>query len=259
MRELNDLINFLGNSLQYEYDEDKEFAELIGNNLHRVFSVDKTLKDKTSLPDFILKLKDFVLIIEHFEFDATFNNKDGSQSRKNEYARDKDWEQKINASIHDVSGLQVTYETNDKHSLKNYDTNLKTIFTDHYLKIQNYKENLLKRGLINENDEIKVAFLIIDRTTLGNIVLHENKLISLSVFRSSKFLELLERSINLDFVFNGYFNGSMNKLTFASNKLKTIEYLKSLSIDFNSVEYINFEPKEVRGTFKIPYQDNNGN
>lgn len=114
-------------------------------------------------PDFYSKKNNTILIIEHFEFDAS-KRIAGSESKIVIDHLDKEIE-KANPPYGE------TYQLDQKqinHPIRNYIDNALKSFEDHSMKISRYKTNLEIAGIINSESAIKVCFIAEDTTICGS-------------------------------------------------------------------------------------------
>ena len=174
-----------------------------------------------------------VLIMEHFCFDST-EIKKGSESLAEmaRIERENNKHDSINCSI----------------NITNYWENLKENFRRHYLKINKYKENLIKEGIATKNAKFKVAFFVEDVTPLGNVDIKTQTRVRLIFL--DKFIELFRNSTNLDYIFSFSEVGSSKEVTFVTKD--NIDALLDNKIKVEEVELIPWKPQVSSFTFKAP-------
>ena len=177
-------------------------------------------------PDGYSKIDNTILIMEHFQFDATKNSvKKGSTSQR-EYARiDRENKKK------DVMHCEINYE--------NYKNNLLKTFDEHYKKIENYKKNLIKELNLKCNSVFKVAFFIEDTTPLGCVDIDTRKIVYPIFCR--ELITSYEKADNLDYIFSFNEVGSEKHVLFTNKS--SISELKSNSLCSENTNLIPWVPQ----------------
>lgn len=178
----------------------------IKNNGYYVLSEDKLIEILRSLngfdgPDMYAVLGKDVYAIEHFEFDASQENRKGMQGIKEE-ALLKSKVEKTNT--HDEWCFDKgSYSV----SLSAYQKNFEKHFCLHYARIEQYKSNLRREGILKDNSNISIGFWI------------ENKYPpyyernckycgELFYFHTKQFCDLVKKASGLDFILFGcFYNG----------------------------------------------------
>lgn len=253
MREIEIFEEYVNGKVNYLNPNDQPIAEEIISELHKTVQINDMDLKFDSLPDMLLEYNEKILIIEHFDIDAsTFTSGKGNENRIQESKRNKKWSQEIKNINKENVDVQVTYDVNCEYNLKNYLSNLERSFCKHYSKIDNYKNALINSGIAKAKNDIKVAFLIIDQTVLGCHYIKDGKMNPLSIFQVREFYNLLMNSPELDFVFNGICIGSSNEMYFLSNSDDSRKLVKSMIVDFQEVEFTTFQPKEIRVCLFFP-------
>lgn len=196
---------FFGNVL---FDEDFEFSELFNDNIRK-------LKPFES-PDLVFSCDGLIYGIEVFEFDASRKlSKKGSKLRINEIEIDR------------RAGNQAHYEEllSTELTLNNYRNNLLGTFDEHYKMIPNYKENIKSEFKCGER-EIKICFLIIDKTPGNLTVCRGNESIYYSPLMDEMFLTRLKKSRNLDYLITFHEEDYIRYPTYISVTSEHIEFLQ---------------------------------
>lgn len=187
-------------------------------------------------PDMYNKIENDVLIVEHFEFDASIRSKKGSQYRQNESRVNS----KFNHLLNSLKKGNINHSCSIKHecSAEKYINNLKHNFNQHYAKIDSYINNLKTKGIIKETTKTKICFFIEDVTCLGSYVLEKGQPKSIVLLYIKQFLDLLDNSPKVDYIFYGGFNGNTDWLWFMSRE-NIIEF-RNKEIDLDTSEFFYF-------------------
>lgn len=90
-----------------------------------------------------------------------------------------------------------------KCSTDNYLNNFEENFYKHYTKIDIYINNLRKIGIINDKTKFKICFFIEDVTCFGSFILDESDPKGIVLLYVKQFLDILENSDRVDYVFFG--------------------------------------------------------
>jgi len=198
-------------------------------------------------PDAYIRFDNFVLIIEHFEYDSTENNKKGSKTRiENERIN-----RKINQSINEKSESRIVNDQlNVSHSTKKLASNFNKMFEHHVNKIEQYKKSLCDNGVIQTNDAVKIMFCCEDKTTFGCLA-HDSKypMYAFSVIDINDCLEKMKKS-NVDYflLLNSYQNQKTVKFIPNNEELLITSMKKSI----DEIEMINFTPQVISCSIFIP-------
>lgn len=150
-------------------------------------------------PDMYSLVNNEVLIIEHFEFDSSNKNKKGSSARV-EIARVKrEFNKKSDSFNGNILIQDDKIDTNN--SAENYIENFTNVFDSHYSKIDLYKENISKIGVVNDTTKIKTCFFIEDTTPLGNFINENGNPRCVNLFYIKEYLDIFKKSDKVDCVF----------------------------------------------------------
>lgn len=192
-------------------------------------------------PDGYLLLKDSVVIIEHFEIDATNKNKKGSQTRIEENRIEKI----ISNSVNNLTNEQMQVNI----SIENIVNNFKTVYKKHYLKIEDYKQNLILNGIAKPNSKFKTCFFIEDKTPLGTFSLENYKRTTLRLINIKECVEFLkEHSVDYIFLCNQFDN---SKSIYFVQK-SWLNYILKKSKSYKDIKILNWKPMILGGNFFIP-------
>jgi hypothetical protein len=168
-------------------------------------------------PDLYIKYcgEQKVLAIEHFEFDSTKTRiRKGSENNRRNAEINRDYEQAL-VNVNELGDqLLRTYDYSQTKSLVNYRDNLLRSFKSHYRNITSYKKNLVKAGIADSLDQVKMVFFINDSTLDGNTFYDstEHSLIQLLPYNIKEFVELLYKSTEIDLMFIGCGFGDMKRI-----------------------------------------------
>lgn len=190
-------------------------------------------------PDGYLKIDNKVIIIEHFEYDATKNNKKGSETRI-ELSRIK---RKLNITTDEnncvYDQMQVT------HSTEQLRDNFIKVFEEHNSKINQYKQELIKDGIAKDESRIIIIFCCEDKTTFGCLGF-DNEMFAFSIVDIKECLDtILKSDVDYLLLCNTYQNDKYMKLLPVSNELLSISKNK-LAKD---IKMIDFKPKVIGAIF----------
>lgn len=156
-------------------------------------------------PDGYAKVGNQVLIIEHFEFDATKKTTKGSTGKRQQVIHEKNFEKEATEQLKTCDTVKHSQEIATEISCEYYLNNLLEVFTNHYDKIESYKEELRKKGILSESDTVKTLFVIENSSIFGSLAIHKQAdfhtdPIFLEVLLIDKFLEQLKTASNLDYI-----------------------------------------------------------
>lgn len=163
--------------------------------LHQLKSFDR--------PDMYAILEDKIIIIEHFEFDATVCSRKGMKGIKEGRLLDyRISSAPIDSKLHVDKG-------NYTISLANWQTNFEMTFDSHYNKIPAYKKAVRNREDISFDKPIVVGFFI--ENQYSPIVYNHRtpkRHEELYYFETAQFVSKISDSPDLDFIlFGSYCNG----------------------------------------------------
>lgn len=198
-------------------------------------------------PDMIAELDDELVIFEHFQFDGTKKTNKGMKGIQEE--------NKIESEINNFfnEGEEGTFitATKEKASPVEYWNNFIYAFQKHYSKINSYKLNLDE---ININDKKITTGFCIENKYPPYVRCSERKnkrsfLEEVCLIESSEFLDLFEKSNDIDFVILcGIYN--CNYMAIYVNK-KMIPYLRECSYSIKNISFWNKNEMEFSSLMKI--------
>ena len=172
----------------YGFEEDKDFFQ-------RIKPLFLKIQSPPQRPDAYAFENGVLLVLEHFEIDSTgIKEHRGSEER----LKNAETEKELDRQIKSFGIGMVTEEV--IRSGECYVDNIINSFNRHAKKIDEYVKNVI--GLIKEDiKEIIVGFVIEDSTKLGFWWgSDENGDSQIDIMQSKEFLDLFEKTPNLDFV-----------------------------------------------------------
>lgn len=192
-------------------------------------------------PDMVLVNQNDVVIMEHFQFDSfPATKRKGSLCEREKDRIDRVYD----AAIATEDGVYFHDKFSVANSYEDYITNVKRSFLEHYSKIENYKNNLRNRGIINNETNLKVAFVLEDTSILGTIVADANKqLIPVELHRCSEFLEFLSQCPCVDYILCFSSINGVGHACFINTK--ELSAYKDESYDYGKMRFVPFVPQVV--------------
>ena len=230
----NFIFRFLDNSkIQWEGNQEKEITDL-----NQFLDTGINLFDH---PDGFCKCGNNILIIEHFEFDSSAKNKDGSKNRQEIF-------RVSNIKQNDTESIQI-YRDKIKcdYTIENYIKNALENLNKHYLKLEEYKEHLKQEKIINDKSQVKVLFCIEDTTVLGNI---DNNRKPIYLLHCKEFIETVEKMKKINYIICGSSYSSDNFTWFTA--IPKIKNYAKKQYSINDRKLGNLPPHTVLGVIHIP-------
>ncbi len=226
---------------------------------------DKTVKALTEMfatakpygeeaPDMYFIKGNRVLIIEHFEFDCYHAAKNGSSSFRREEARIKRVFDAVPLTEQRITVMRDVIR--GKSSYEDYVKNVRRNFLKHYKKIDKYFEKLKEVGVIREETDVKVMFLIDDVSPLGALVVdnndkwNEGDTSSVQLSCSIEFLNLLTDSPKVDYVISCSTCFSNPMVWFISRNNLSAYYQHS--VDYASMRFLSLTPHVIEVRTIVP-------
>lgn len=196
-------------------------------------------------PDGYLKIGD-KFIIEHFEYDATKRNKKGSETRIEDSRINRKFNNLDNSS-HETK--YVHDQMNVTHSTEYLKDNFIKVFTEHNNRINQYKDELIKEGVIGSNSDVKVMFCCEDKTTFGCLAYDDNKCYAFSVIDIKECVDVILKS-NVDYLLlcNSYQNDKCINLLPVSNEILKVSKNKT----YHEINMIDFKPQVIGASIFVP-------
>lgn len=197
-------------------------------------------------PDGYLKIGSKIIIIEHFEYDATKNNKKGSETRIEKSRINR----KLDDKCYSLDNVKYAHEEmNVTHSTEQLRDNFIKIFSDHNSKINQYKKALIEDDIIDDNDEVIFMFCCEDKTIFGCLGI-EDQIYSFNILNIKECLDvILESKIDYLLLCNSYQNRKEMKLAPVSKQLLEISAYSLAS----EIKMIDFKPKMYTARINLPH------
>ena len=199
-------------------------------------------------PDLYAVLDDKIIILEHFEFDASRNTRKGMKGRAEEAHLEKRLQKvPMDGTMHIDT---VRYEV----SLQDWQDNFNRTFSSHYERIGAYKEHVVS---VTGNKEMPfvVGFFIEDEHP--PILNFGNHIEPLPYWHTKQFAEVVQNSPELDFIlFGGYLNGERQIVYIdktAQEKIK--DRLIDLSDENVTLSHLNGNDVVMYGGFPISREE----
>lgn len=190
------------------------------------------LKPCQKRPDAYATSDDTILLLEHFEFDSSKPTNKGSVQHQISAQTDR-----TIAEILSKDNFAVVAEKVDK-SGKCYVDNFIKQFNNHYSRIAGYISDMQTELSTSYSNTI-VGFVIEDSTPLGGVYFDgEMKCVDLTF--SKEFLDLFQKSQDLDFVIFAMTGNDNNKLLSFISK-STIEEHRKNQIEVANIDKFLFE------------------
>lgn len=220
-------------------------SKKIGNFLYK--AITKAIENDA--PDFYYLNNNICYCFEHFEFDASKKTRTkGSNFRKQEKEADKTIDLKSNELLstkHAKENEITNYGTISAEIKSNYQKNFWKqnfidVFLKHYNKLDEYRNNLTLKGVVNTNTKIKNIFVIEDVTEFGVFeATDKNKIFNPYDFDFC--IDLLINSKNVDYFI---FLNKSQQFVFIVNKT-AIKNLKKCCYEFEKTEIFFFNNIQV--------------
>lgn len=200
-------------------------------------------------PDMYSQIDDIVLLLEHFEFDCTANNKSGSEYRK----QDAIVERNFNKFDHNSELFHE--EISCTHSIQSYIQNFERVFNPHYERIPDYKKELEEKNILTKEANNVVGFFIEDVTCLGSLYVDktDGKLKPVILLHSKQFLDIFEKCNDLDFVLFGFYVSSDYHLWYISKS--SIGDYRQNEIDLDTIEIMDLDLMFMGAKITLPTGD----
>jgi hypothetical protein len=122
---------------------------------------------------------------------------------------------------------------------RNYLANCAVAFGEHYDRRGEYKRNLETEGILRPGGKVKTCFFIEDVTPLGSYIVNSDGMHELVLLYVKQFLDMFERSEELDYVFFGCFMGCSDSLWYMGRN--EIKYYRKKEMDLIRKKYFAFD------------------
>jgi len=210
------------------YNENKDFGNVLKclTSPNGILCEDEDIEYYKSLLPFFARIKptkkrpdafaedgETVLLLEHFQFDNSNINRNGSIQKQKAAETKRELDRRLAVS---KKNYVVTNETVERTG-KNYVKNFQKQFNEHKKNIEDYKTEIQQETKQQYNRYI-IGFVIEDASPFGSVYLNNYNPETIDLLYTKEFLDLFEKTLQLDFVVfaltgrNGY-----NKLSFISH------------------------------------------
>ncbi len=217
--------------IRFFVENDREVIQKLFSNLE-IFSFEK--------PDIVVENDEFIVLIEHFQIDASkFKSNKGNIDKIERFKRHRRFDEFACNSTE--SSVSLSMKIDVEYQKEYYIANLIRAFSEHYLKIDSYIENI-NQIIRDQNKKIKIAFYIEDTNPVGTYWLAQGGIEPFIIFQLNEFLNLLKESPKVDYIFySNYFNTKYH-MNFLSTKFSNLIDLEQYNLD--DKEFFCFEPQE---------------
>lgn len=198
-------------------------------------------------PDMYAELDNKVVILEHFEFDASRYTRKGMQGKREE-ALLKD---RIRCAAYD--GTIYVDSPSYSISLKDWQANFEYGFIRHYKKIPAYKDHIAS-ALGQTGKPFVVGFFI--ENQFSPYVKINRRIWELAYVFTKQFADLFSCHTNLDFILFGSYANGVPQLTYVDHEgWRTLPELVDLDSEKVSLLSLNKNEVVVYGGFEMPMND----
>lgn len=125
------------------------------------------------------------------------------------------------------------------NSARNYLANCAVAFGERYDRLGAYKKMLEGEKILRPGERIRTCFFIEDITPLGSYIVNPDGMHELVLLYVKQFLDLFERSEELDHVFFGCFMGCSDSLWYMGRN--EIKYYRKKEMDLIRKKYFAFD------------------
>ncbi len=233
----------------------KEIEDIDWQRHHRDFDLEDIPYEKPflkgeqisqGLPDIIYDSEDYVVGIEHFEFDASGKSRKGSKMRLAELTTEK--ELKLKRQKATKYPIYTEASVNVDFTYEGYVQSLLSAFAMHYSKIENYKEKIKEYF---PKKKIYFGFFIEDITAIGNYIITGNKTEPIYPLLAREFVTVLEKCSGIDFVISKIQDTYVPYIYIHQIDNETIKKLNQDSYDMTHSKYYAYHYKKVSHTYGL--------
>lgn len=203
------------------------------------------------LPDIIYETDDFVLGIEHFQFDAAGKSIKGSKMRLAEIKTKAKLEEKKKI----LTGCPKYIEENVdvEFSYEEYVKSLLDSFTSHSDKIDKYKATLKN---LYPTKKIYFAFFIEDITAIGNYICIKNTTVPMTPLYVREFIDKITTYNGIDFVIASFQNCYIKQLHIQEINNNEIQQLYQNVYNINNDKYYTYKYKKTSHIYSFDDDEN---
>ena len=202
------------------------------------------------LPDIIYETNDFVLGIEHFEFDAAGKTRKGSKMKLAEILANRELEKKRKGIrkypifTEAAVGVEFSYE--------GYLQSLLYAFQTHAEKIENYKAEIKKHY---PNKKVYFAFFIEDVTAIGNYIETSHGREPIYPMLVKEFLDVVIATGSVDFIISRIQDFYTYNLCVYELREDIIESLRENVYDMSRDKYIPYHYKKSSHVYSLGHDE----
>jgi hypothetical protein len=195
---------------------------------------------ESGLPFYYSKTNHSILIIDHVTFDSAANLSGQEKNFSDMFLKKQ---RRLRKAKKNMTGnfKMLPPVFRGPGSARGYLMNCALAFRQHYALLNEYKTALREEGVCLASGGIKTCFFMEDITPLGSYILNPDGMDELVLFYVKQFLDLFERSPDLDYVFFGNFKGRSDALWFMSKK--NIQCYRTNEMDILRKNYFSFDVK----------------
>ncbi len=195
-------------------------------------------------PDIIYECNEYVLGIEHFEFDSGGKNRKGSKMQLAEAEANRE----LNAKKQGQTGNPIIEEADVKieFSFDGYLKSLLSTYASHRDKIEKYKNHLKSQY---PDKEIYFAFYMQDSTAIGNYIRTKKCVEILYPLYIKEFICEVANTQGLDFIITQIQDTYVQYLYIQEISDVTLKELYNKSYNKNEISYISYNYKKVSHTY----------
>lgn len=197
-------------------------------------------------PDILSIFDNYIIAIEHFEFDSFSSNRKGSDYKIKENNIKKEIDKEVIKSLKKSKSSINHAVIKSSATLENYYNNFQQTFLTHYKKINQYRSKI-------ENDygterDIVMCFFAEDSTPLGNYFLDRessNNLQPLTPLYSDEIIEMLIKHNKVQYLILGVFALNEYKVIVFKNDKETLKKFKKnrSHINITKNNFVSLEPQ----------------
>ena len=226
-----------GRKISYVTSEEKEILWhftskkfTIVENIHNSKSLECPKIINFERPDLVIEFNEFIICIEHFQIDASLNNKKGSLFKK-KYNSKNLWENSTSLD-------KITKEIDCNISYKNLFSNTLKHFENHYKKINNYISNI--SDYFGDKKPIKKWFFLEYDVVFHSFFVHQNTKRIITPDFDMKFIDFLLERENVEGLLISY--NSESDLRFISNNRRNLgKYVEEVDVfDTEKIKIIDY-------------------
>ena len=204
-------------------------------------------------PDAYIKVDNSILIIEHFAINGYEAFPDGgSKLQRNERQLD----QKLEKLSEGQKAEYLTSQIGVTNSYQGFIDNCIARFSNHYQKIQSYKERLQEENIANDGTDFKVCFLMEDVSPLGTLTHDGERTRPVVLAQSEEFLDFYTEMNEVDWVISAIPDFPYGYSPYLLSH-KYIPQCREQVLDYANYQFLegNCMRTDIMGALNIPPQE----